>query len=89
MYGHCSSFPPEEGLAGARRGLRIILRTPEERRQRPVGRGTGEGSGSIKKIVQPLTKSGRGWALCHWDCKSQTTTQLPMNRVFITLNNGI
>lgn len=61
MYGHCSSFPPEEGLAGARRGLRIILRTPEERRQRPVGRGIGEGSGSIKKIVQPLTKSGRGW----------------------------
>ena len=37
VYGHCSSFPPEEGLAGARRGLRITLRTPEERRQRPVG----------------------------------------------------
>ena len=60
MYGHCSSFPPEEGLAGARRGLRITLRTPEERRQRPVGRGTGEGSGSIKGLCSHSPRVGGG-----------------------------
>lgn len=36
MYLHSPSFPPDEERADVRRGLRIILRTPEESKDHGV-----------------------------------------------------